>query len=223
MSGATNRRRILSTVFPVSVYASSQPTPRATPQATPETRFPQPGQPFGGYHHGDPAGFTEPSSDPVVRQINWERAWHSATSFLRIPAKFDLSPRPGAANQLHREWLRCHPSESPSAIPNLLRPEFSPTAREDECFDTTLVTWYGSEVRRHFLAQILPQVRQVMFDLSPSPAGLSNEEIVSCGRVQRICSLHGHPDTQRCSHSIQLSTREVHPSRAPTNNGFLYK
>lgn len=142
------RKRIFSAVFPQSIHASSQPTP----QATPATQFTVPGQPFGGHYDAATASFDVATSDPVAQQIRWERAWHAATSFLRVPNA--LGPVPGNQDvtTLEKEWIRHHPLSSPEAITELLHLDIVRPGPKEYATKHALVEWYMNEVRRHFVA-----------------------------------------------------------------------
>lgn len=152
-----SRKRILSAVFPVSAQISTQPTP----QATPDTQFAAPGQPFGGFHDGPVSSLDELPSDPVARQIAWERAWHSATSFLRLPADLVSIHGQLEIDDLERNWLKKHPLDSPYAVKHLLRLGSGLSAPDDGPHDEPLLAWYGNEVRRHFLTLIRPRLHSV--------------------------------------------------------------
>ena len=150
-------RQIFSTVFPVPEQVSTQPTP----QATPDSAFVSPGQPFGGFHDVSRPFLDDSPPDPVARQITWERAWHSATSFLRIPATLTPTHADSDLRGLEREWLIKHPLDSPDAVRHLLQLGFVPLAAGDPFNDHMLLAWYGNEVRRHFLGLIVPRLRSV--------------------------------------------------------------
>ena len=153
---AYGRRRIVSAVFPVSAYVYTQPTP----QSTPSTQFTPLGQSFGGLPESE-AGICDGSqSDPFVQQITWERAWHAATSFLRLPKDLALAEEAENLETLDFEWSRTHPSTSSEAINQLLQLGTT-RADSDKKPDDTLIQWYANEVRRHFLQHTGPRLRSV--------------------------------------------------------------
>ncbi|KAI9882483.1 MAG: hypothetical protein M1823_005772 [Watsoniomyces obsoletus] len=153
------RKRIFSAVFPQSIHASSQPTP----EATPGTQFTAPGQAFGGHDDAAPGSFDVPPTDPVAQQIRWERAWHAATSFLRVPNA--LAPFPGIqdARTLEREWIEYHPLSSPEGITELLHLDITRVGQKDSLANHALVEWYMNEVRRHFVEFGTQRLQSVLY------------------------------------------------------------
>ena len=150
------RRRIISAVFPVSAYVYTQPTP----QSTPSTQFTAFGQSFGGHSESEAGTCDGSQSDLFVQQITWERAWHAATSFLRLPKDLTLAEEAENLEALGVEWSRTHPSTSSEAVNHLLRLGTAP-ADPDKKPDGILIQWYANEVRRHFLQYTGPRLRSV--------------------------------------------------------------
>ncbi|KAK2865297.1 hypothetical protein FQN49_003713 [Arthroderma sp. PD_2] len=148
-------KRVFDSVFPPTSLSGISPTP----DATPVLGFTSPGEPFGGIQTSIKANKRPPSSEePVPEQVNWDRAWHSATSFLAIPDKgfnindgHDSDDNVGDRTLLKR-WTRDQPS---TTIRDSLFYVGADASRGKELRkgmkECDLKLWYMSETRRHFL------------------------------------------------------------------------
>lgn len=152
------QRRVFTSVFPVSSTATTVPTPVATPVLG----FTGEGQSFGGPQIPLSPDPTSPL-DLAAAHVKWNRAWHIATSFLKLPeeqitylqANLDES-------QLRGHWMKDYSADVSRAVSYLLLS----TSRGHGSFglhpqDGDLMAWYTNEVRRHFLSYVRPVVTQV--------------------------------------------------------------
>jgi anaphase-promoting complex subunit 2 len=169
---SARRQRIFDSVF--SKANISQPTPVATPA----TAFTPPGQVFGVLptahrNHASLSSFSHASgqsptgvrdelghrnhpreissfvSNHVDDQIRWDRSWHLVTHQLHLP---DFPENRGVLEPLkpERESLGF---EFYDALEIILYPQdFVPLARQTE----GIIAWHTSQVRQHFLQQVLP-------------------------------------------------------------------
>jgi len=152
------QKRVFASVFPISSTATTVPTPVATPVLG----FVGEGQSFGGPQIQISAEPTSPS-DSAAEQIKWNRAWHTATTFLRLPEQQITSNQANLdESQLRGHWMKQYSADVLEAVSYLL----SSTSRGYPLFtenqqDGDLVAWYTNEVRRHFLAYVRPILIQV--------------------------------------------------------------
>ena len=145
--------RIFLSVFPPSADIVI-PTPTVTPLLG-STGF---GETFGGP--------TIPDSAPEnagAEQIRWDRAWHTATSYLSLP---DIAIDAAHASQeeasLRARWIKPYTTVISNAVSYLLS-EDSPgrQLRKDSMRDD-LLQWYNEEViSRHFVSFVLPELQKV--------------------------------------------------------------
>lgn len=157
--------RVFASVFPTSSTANTVPTPVATPILG----FTSEGQSFGGPQTQLP---TEPASpsDRAAEQVKWNRAWHIATSFLKLPEEqVPFDPANLDESQPKGRWTKRPDAGVSQAVSYLLsassKDHASSVGHER---DGDLVAWYTNEVRRHFLTFVRPTVTEVCFlDLGP--------------------------------------------------------
>ncbi|KAH7416920.1 hypothetical protein BKA64DRAFT_282227 [Cadophora sp. MPI-SDFR-AT-0126] len=155
------KRRVFSSVF--SGANISQPTPVATPA----TGFTVPGQAFGApppVHHdkfsfqssdnrGSQSFKALPSeaSSHIQDQVRWDRSWHIATQILSLP-DFPMNRAVLVPLKPERESLG---SDFYNALEDVLYPQtYVPFARQTE----DIILWHTSQVRHHFLHQVLPVI-----------------------------------------------------------------
>lgn len=152
------QKRVFTSVFPISSTATTVPTPVATPVLG----FTGEGQSFGGPQIPLSPEISSPS-DIAAEHVQWIRAWHIATSFLKLPEEQITDVQANLdENQLRGHWMKECNVEVARAVSYL----FSSSQRGDGSFaahhqDGDLVAWYTNEVRRHFLAYVRPVVTQV--------------------------------------------------------------
>jgi anaphase-promoting complex subunit 2 len=149
------RKRVFDSVFPSSRLKGLAPTPSATPVLG-QTEF---GQSFGGPDRFSFSSSPVEASDAYPEQVIWDRAWHTATSFLTLPGLDFL--------QLAREQLDSFAARYSKVSKNTLesiqyvaskRAEQSPGQKSDR---ENLMDWYSDHVQRHFLAYSKPSILQV--------------------------------------------------------------
>jgi len=152
------QKRVFTSVFPISSTATTVPTPVATPVLG----FTGEGQSFGGPQIPLSPDLSSPS-DIAAEHVQWNRAWHIATSFLKLPEEQITDVQANLdENQLRGHWMKECNAEVSRAVSYL----FSSSSSGHGSFaahhqDGDLVAWYTNEVRRHFLAYVRPVVTQV--------------------------------------------------------------
>ncbi|KAK2766254.1 hypothetical protein FQN54_007771 [Arachnomyces sp. PD_36] len=162
------RKRIFDSVFAPAPLENISPTPVATPVLGSNTA---PGQPFGGFGAG--ASATE---DPVPEQVTWDRAWHTATSFLSLPIEgykgideilvgvnldSALDFAPDGEDEDHgllKRWAKDSPpsQEVYDALFYVVSPSSRGQIARAKSNAHDLKEWYMNETRRHFLACFAP-------------------------------------------------------------------
>ncbi|KAI4172780.1 MAG: hypothetical protein LQ343_003372 [Gyalolechia ehrenbergii] len=143
-------RRIFEAVFPPPSEAS-QPTPKATPVLG-----------SAGFE-----GFSEASfiidwntQDNATEQIQWERAWHIATTFLSLPSE-GLPPTDSDDDlaRLDGKWQKPCTREIKAAIKYLVSPESQGASIRRHQQEHSLLHWYFEEAGlRHFVQYVRPQI-----------------------------------------------------------------
>ena len=147
------RKRIVAAVFPPLPDASN-PTPAATPV-------------LGS---NDPAGEAwtfpiEPEPENLAtQQIRWDRAWHTATTFLSLPAE----PLTAAHANLNEEalrgrWIKPYTPEISNDVRYVIAPQSRRRQLRAISPDDDLLEWYLDQVQRHYLGFVRPGVLKVTF------------------------------------------------------------
>lgn len=151
--------RIFTSVFPPPSEVDV-PTPTATPILG-SSGF---GEPFGSQHTNASQPGTETGA---AEQIKWDRAWHTATTFL------SLRDEPINAEQdeetLKNKWIKAVEPETPRALAYLLSE--SSRGRQIRRGSNTddLLRWYFEEVvLEHYVKHVLPSLIQVIPEGSKS-------------------------------------------------------
>lgn len=142
--------RIFASVFPPPSEVDV-PTPTATPILG-SSGF---GEPFGSQQ----ANFSQPET-AATEQIRWDRAWHTATTFLSIrnePIQVEQDEE-----TLKGRWIKPADSETQRALAYLLS-ESSPGRQIRRGSKTDdLLQWYFEEVvLEHYVKHVLPGLIQV--------------------------------------------------------------
>lgn len=143
--------RIFNAVFPPSSDLDV-PTPTATPLLG-SSAF---GQSFGSLLDTRPRGDTS-----VSKQIDWDRAWHTATAFLSLkdePIRTEESEQ-----DLKRRWIKPLTAEIRRALENVLLGDISGSGLQFENGSKDdLLRWYFEEaVVEHYIKHVLPTCKQV--------------------------------------------------------------
>ncbi|KAI9048197.1 hypothetical protein LZ554_007992 [Drepanopeziza brunnea f. sp. 'monogermtubi'] len=160
MPAPTLNQRIFNSVFGRADIS------QRTPVATPATGFTAPGEAFGvlppapvqrntsslpSIYSGslNPKGIGPDGH--IQDQVRWDRSWHLLTRTLSLPA---FPESRGILEPLKPERESMTP-EFYSALEDVLYPEVNvPFARQTE----DIIAWHASQVRHHFLHQVLPVI-----------------------------------------------------------------
>jgi anaphase-promoting complex subunit 2 len=119
--------------------------------------------------------------DLPTEQITWDRAWHTATTYLSIPDRgFNLGWDGGEANDdeldeetLIKRWAKEPPSQFVSDNIFYVGADASPgRERRTGLRECDLQEWYMSETRRHFLSNFRDTLVKVCLPRLSSSDGL---------------------------------------------------
>ena len=147
--------RIFASVFPPPSEVDV-PTPTATPILG-SSAF---GEPFGSQHPNASQSGTETGA---AEQIKWDRAWHTATTFLSL--RDEPIPTEQDEETLKNRWIKPIETETQRALAYLLSE--SSHGRQIRRGSTTddLLRWYFEEVvLGHYVKHVLPSLTQVFPD-----------------------------------------------------------
>ncbi|KAL8763509.1 MAG: hypothetical protein Q9184_000721 [Pyrenodesmia sp. 2 TL-2023] len=168
--------RVFASVFPPP-SDTSIPTPKATPVLG-----------TGGFEGSGEAQLDidwDPQ-DSATEQVQWERAWHTATEFLSLPNE-ELPPVYGESNRsrLHGKWWKKFTPDVSTALRYLLSPDSRGFILRKNEKQYDLLHWYFGEVGlRHFIQYVRPQVLKN----GTFRQGISN--VISCLEQANIVYLH---------------------------------
>jgi anaphase-promoting complex subunit 2 len=151
------RKRVFDSVFPSSRLKDLAPTPSATPVLG-QTEF---GQSFGGPLSSPFSQSSIEASEGYPEQIVWDRAWHSATSFLTLPGRDFV----GQTLQRDLDAFTAHYNKPPKDVTESIRyvasKQYADRAQEQNRKHESIVEWYTDHVRGHFLAYSKPSLLRV--------------------------------------------------------------
>ncbi|KAI4128996.1 MAG: hypothetical protein LQ338_002463 [Usnochroma carphineum] len=150
----TAYERIFAAVFPPPSEASL-PTPKATPLLDLGA--------FEGSAEAQTLIDWEPQ-DSATEQVQWERAWHTATTFLSLPSE-ELPPAHGESNRnrLHGKWWKTCTPEISAAIKYLVSPDSKGLLLRKTQMQHDLLHWYFEEVGlRHFVHFVRPPILEAL-------------------------------------------------------------
>lgn len=144
--------RIFASVFPPPSEVDI-PTPTATPILG-SSGF---GEPFGSQHTNASQPGTETGA---AEQIKWDRAWHTATTFL------SLRDEPIRAEQdeetLKGRWIKPAEPQTQKALEYLLSDNSRGRQIRRDSKTDDLLQWYFEEVvLEHYVKHVLPSLVQV--------------------------------------------------------------
>lgn len=151
------QKSVFNSVFPSSRLRDIAPTPAATPVLD-QGGF---GQSFEESTVPSGPPLSPDGSDAYPEQIIWDRAWHSATSFLILPATELVTQNQApdlAAFAAHYDEAPRHTTES---IRYLTSKKRADSARERKTERESIILWYTDHVRGHFLAYPKPALCRV--------------------------------------------------------------
>jgi anaphase-promoting complex subunit 2 len=168
-----SQRRIFDSVF--GTASISQPTPLATPA----TGFTPSGQVFGVLPPS--RSVSSLVSNHVDDQVRWDRSWHIVTRHLHLPVfpenRGILEPLQPERESLGNSFFH--------ALEVILYPQACvPLARQTE----DIVAWHTSQVRQHFLQQVLPIILRLRNQPDPGALLLRGVKILETAHRQY---LHG--------------------------------
>ncbi|KAL2065116.1 hypothetical protein VTL71DRAFT_4256 [Oculimacula yallundae] len=184
---AQRKRRVFDSVFGGAEI--SQPTPVSTPA----TGFTAPGQAFGTPtpahqvkssfqspdHRGSASskGISSDASNHIQDQIRWDRSWHVVTRTFSLP---ELPENRGILEPLkpERESIGL---DFYNALEDVLYPQtYVPFARQTE----DVIVWHTSQVRYHFLHQVLPSILRLRDHHIPAAILLKSIKILEAAHRQ---------------------------------------
>lgn len=136
------RRRIFGSVFsPVLLDAHPPPHPTfdrdQTPKVTPS--------------------HSHQSTEPRPDQETWNQAWHAVTAFLAVPDG-GFAPiynyRETDGSEILKQWNRLSPPAKDTAEALAFLTSSDAQNFRDDAVPWGLFSWYGDEIRRHFLTNL---------------------------------------------------------------------
>ena len=144
--------RIFSAVFPPPCDVVI-PTPAATPIL---------GSSGFGESFGSPPS---PEVTPVVgaaEQIKWDRAWHTATTYLSLPQE-QITAADAQIEEMPRgKWLKPYTKEVSRAIEYIISEDSYGYQLRKQPKKDDLLKWYFEEMgARHFVECVRPSLKQV--------------------------------------------------------------
>ena len=137
-------RRIFDSVFPSSRLKDLNPTPAATPVLG-QADF---GQSFGGPSISSISVSSIEASEAYPEQVIWDRAWHTATSFLALPGQDFVLQR----QQRYLDAFAAHYNKPTKSAVDSIRYVISNGQAERGGEHESLLAWYRDHIRGHFLA-----------------------------------------------------------------------
>lgn len=137
-------KRVFDSVFPSSCLKDLNPTPAATPVLG-QAEF---GQSFGGPSISSVSPPSTEGSEAYPEQVVWDRAWHSATSFLTLPGRDFVLQR----QQRHLDTFAAHYNKPTKSVVDSIRYVIANGQAERGRERESLLAWYRDHVRGHFLA-----------------------------------------------------------------------
>ncbi|OAX82748.1 hypothetical protein ACJ72_02902 [Emergomyces africanus] len=148
-----SRKRVFDSVFPPAPLSSISPTPVSSPAHS----FTGAGESVGSGHN-QPSAPRPSEPENVPEQVTWDRAWHTATTFLSIPNEGFRNNGNGDndetcdAETLLRRWAKGPPPQVVSDSLYYVGADSSPgKALRQGSKESDVKKWYMSEMRRHFL------------------------------------------------------------------------
>lgn len=198
--------RIFASVFPPPSKVDV-PTPTATPILG-SSGF---GEPFDSQHTNASQPDTETGATELIK---WDRAWHTATTFLTLRDEPILAEQD--EDTLKRRWIKVAELGTQNALAYLLSEDSYGRQIRRESDTDDLLRWYFEEVvLEHYVKHVLPRLIQVIAELSETEPYLmlfrSSEKGRSpmlCSRLASNCTLYNQFTCTRCK--IML------PRRYPT-------
>ena len=143
--------RIFASVFPPPSEVAI-PTPAATPVLG-SSGF---GESFGSQHTSQTG-----IEGSAAEQIKWDRAWHTATTYLSLPDEPINADHD--EKTLRLRWIKPVYTETHKALEYILSEDSRGLQIRKDNNSDDLLRWYFEEaVLRHYLEHALPGLKQVM-------------------------------------------------------------
>lgn len=177
------KQAVFKSVFHADV---SQPTPYSTPSV----RFAEEGQPFGVLPTASVPAHPRPQasaaggvSSYADDQVRWDRAWHTVTSKIQLPASVAAEDSFGP---LARE-SQDDDHVFYEALGVVLRPEkFTPNASHTE----DILLWHAQQVRHHFIQHALPMLSACGGNSNHAQVLLGSMHTLEAAHRQYLYGLH---------------------------------
>ena len=136
----SSKRAIYQAVFPAAAETSA-PTPTATPLVD-----------TGSFDSHGNQSQDHDSEDVAAQRIQWQRAWHAATSFLSLPRSgISLKDATQGGEAVQKYWMQPCSSAVSEAIQLLVRNATSSIAFGFQDDSARLLDWYAQEVTGHYV------------------------------------------------------------------------
>jgi len=157
---------IFAAVFPPSADVVI-PTPTATPVLG-STDF---GESFGG-----PVTLDVGAESGAAEQIRWDRAWHTATTYLSLPNEpITAAHASQDEGTLKAKWIKPFDVETANATAYLLSGDSRGRQLRRYSTKDNLLQWYYEEVgSRHYVDHVLPGLIKVIVEPEAYMARLIN-------------------------------------------------
>lgn len=144
---------IFAAVFP-PLSNADLPTPAATPVLG-SSGF---GESFGNVSSQDTGPITG-----AAEQIKWDRAWHTATTYLSLPNDPISPAHLPSQDSLQGKWIKSYTPDISNAINYIVSDTSYGRQLRRGLRNVDLFQWYFKEVgTRHYLACILPGLVKVI-------------------------------------------------------------
>lgn len=147
------QKRIVAAVFPPLPYATN-PTPAATPV-------------LGSNDHVGEAWIFPIEPEPenlATQQIRRDRAWHTATTFLSLPAEPLTAAHASQGEEaLRGKWIKPYTPDISNNVEYVIAPQSRGSQLRAVSPDDDLLEWYLEQVQRHYVRFVRPGVLKVGF------------------------------------------------------------
>ena len=146
---AAARRHVFQSVFHRPKHDTSAPTPQLG------------SAPFGGAPSFSETVPSTDTQDSATEKIQWERAWHSATTFLALPDVPISANNDGEAGEAILRARRPCSAGVTNAIRYLISEHSLGRRLREKNKEDNLLAWYSQEILRHYLQFQVPQLLDV--------------------------------------------------------------
>ena len=143
------RRHVFQSVFHRPRHDTSAPTPQLG------------SAPFGGTPSFSETPPSTDTQDSAAEKIQWERAWHSVTTFLALPDVPISANNDAEAGETILQGRKQCSSGVASAIRYLFSEHSLGRRLREKSKEDNLLAWYSQEILRHYLQFQVPQLLDV--------------------------------------------------------------